>query len=473
MKKLAMRILLTAAVFVGFGVSVASAQSINLSNDPVYAQQFYHYCPPFEETFVNNGTYAPTDRGCIYSIPTDVRALGQAIAMTLYQGEPGNSTRVRQELVFDGSFYPTLVRVQDPTNFSSYSVGDKFFGVVFSAGPLIGFQYPDLEQFNEAFTTGATTTPNNTYHLIQWQLGSADTTGPHITITSPTEGASYAQNAVVPFSVTISDASPIKFTHYIFNGNLVDPNQPLPLASAPLGSASVTVVSSDIYDNFSDEVTVNFTITPPVTDVCPNVPGTQTSGPCADQVCLDQGGTWDGSSCVLPPTDVCPNVPGTQESGPCADQVCVNNGGTWNGTSCVLPPTDTAAPVINITNPLRYALYARAETVYLTANITDTSPLAETTYWLNGKKINPANPLTFNSSTPIISKVAVAASDIYGNKATSTLAFFVVKNKNSCLIDIVAILVALKLDNTLPNKPTLEQLIADCAALLKGYHHGH
>ena len=39
---------------------------------------------------------------------------------------------------------------------------------------------------------------------------------------------------------------------------------------------------------------------PPPVDVCPNVPGTQTSGPCADDVCEDQGGTWDGDSCNFP-----------------------------------------------------------------------------------------------------------------------------------------------------------------------------
>ena len=37
------------------------------------------------------------------------------------------------------------------------------------------------------------------------------------------------------------------------------------------------------------------------------------------------------------PVDVCPSVPGTQEAGPCADQVCSEQGGMWNGASCDLP----------------------------------------------------------------------------------------------------------------------------------------
>lgn len=163
---------------------------------------------------------------------------------------------------------------------------------------------------------------------------------------------------------------------------------------------------------------------PPPVDVCPNVPGNQSSGPCADQVCEDQGGTWDGNSCEFPPlpedptldlsanptsivqgatstlnwdsnhtdscvasggwngsksldgtqlvsptatttytlncvgeggtttdsvtvnvtippsppVDVCPNVPGNQAAGPCADVECVEDGGTWDGDSCNLPP---------------------------------------------------------------------------------------------------------------------------------------
>ncbi len=77
---------------------------------------------------------------------------------------------------------------------------------------------------------------------------------------------------------------------------------------------------------------------PPPVDVCPNVPGNQAVGPCADTECVADGGTWNGTSCVMPPIDVCPNVPGLQEDGPCADVECVEDGGVWNGTSCDMPP---------------------------------------------------------------------------------------------------------------------------------------
>lgn len=121
---------------------------------------------------------------------------------------------------------------------------------------------------------------------------------------------------------------------------------------------------------------------PPPADVCPNVPGNQTSTPCADTQCSAQGGTWNGTSCDMPPVpfpppsgdgnernicgrylsssrvpipdscipDVCPNVPRKQAEGPCADQQCVDQGGTWDGTACELPPPPPP-PFVRITYP--------------------------------------------------------------------------------------------------------------------------
>lgn len=85
-------------------------------------------------------------------------------------------------------------------------------------------------------------------------------------------------------------------------------------------------------------------VTPPPTDVCLNVPGNQASGPCADQQCTQNGGTWNGTSCTMPPSDTCPNVPGNQRSGPCADAQCRDQGGTWTGTSCALPTPPPPPP---------------------------------------------------------------------------------------------------------------------------------
>ncbi|MEY4747346.1 MAG: hypothetical protein RLZZ416_395 [Candidatus Parcubacteria bacterium] len=110
---------------------------------------------------------------------------------------------------------------------------------------------------------------------------------------------------------------------------------------------------------------------PPPTDACPNVPGNQTSRPCADDRCKEQGGIWHGDSCefptppppsdnnsgrghdlcqryiesasrIAPPEscDICPNVSGVQLQGDCVDKICADDGGTWSENSCVMPPLD-------------------------------------------------------------------------------------------------------------------------------------
>ncbi len=91
---------------------------------------------------------------------------------------------------------------------------------------------------------------------------------------------------------------------------------------------------------------------PPPIDMCPNVPGTQqmTEGQCADIECVEDGGSWNGSSCVMPPPpiDVCPNIPGDQATGPCADIECAVNGGTWDGEDCVMPPPPPIDICLNV-----------------------------------------------------------------------------------------------------------------------------
>lgn len=102
-------------------------------------------------------------------------------------------------------------------------------------------------------------------------------------------------------------------------------------------------------------------LTPPPADVCPNVPGDQASGPCADVECEENDGTWNGNSCDLPPPpqiDVCPNVPGIQESGPCADVECDEDGGVWNGESCDMP---TPLPGKLMVNEIMYDLMSGSD----------------------------------------------------------------------------------------------------------------
>ncbi len=153
---------------------LVSAQTINLSNDPVYAEDFSFYCPPYKFSFKNGYSYLPLDRNCIYSIPTTVNSLEENIVMSLYEGTLGEAILVRRELIMRGPPTPTLVQVQHPGSFDGYHSGDEFFATVFPSGPLSSSTYPDLEQFHAYFTTGSSTgilPPNQNYRLISWKWG--------------------------------------------------------------------------------------------------------------------------------------------------------------------------------------------------------------------------------------------------------------------------------------------------------------
>ena len=86
----------------------------------------------------------------------------------------------------------------------------------------------------------------------------------------------------------------------------------------------------------------NPTVTP-ITDICPNVTGIQTEGPCEDALCLTPN-VWntEAQHCDVstPPADVCPNIEGTQEILPPGKHIdgkgdCVNNsrGGSRGGST--------------------------------------------------------------------------------------------------------------------------------------------
>ena len=68
--------------------------------------------------------------------------------------------------------------------------------------------------------------------------------------------------------------------------------------------------------------------------------------PSPAEQCANNGGTWNGSTCVYPPSpaEQCANNGGTWNGNTCVypptpAEECANNGGTWDGHTCVYPPT--------------------------------------------------------------------------------------------------------------------------------------
>jgi len=116
--------------------------------------------------------------------------------------------------------------------------------------------------------------------------------------------------------------------------------------------------------------------TTPPTDKCPNVPGTQTSTPCADEVCEDDGGEWDGNSCEFPdqdeptldfsadPTTIDEGDSSTLEWDSTDADSCTASGG-WSGSKA-LDGTQVVSPNATTT----YTLECENEEGEVTKNVT-------------------------------------------------------------------------------------------------------
>ena len=139
------------------------------------------------------------------------------------------------------------------------------------------------------------------------------------------------------------------------------------LTNVPYGATPQTLADTIAYINsqsvpikaVSQGIDLMNDMQPTPVDICPNVTGVQTTGPCADTLCLSPN-TWNmtNQTCDVPviitPVDICTNVTGVQTILPCADTLCLSPN-TWNtGTqTCdapviivppVVPPTTTTPP---------------------------------------------------------------------------------------------------------------------------------
>ncbi len=108
----------------------------------------------------------------------------------------------------------------------------------------------------------------------------------------------------------------------------------------PTGSPETTPTPTpELTPTPTPEVTPTPTPTPAPTPT-PEQPATP--DPAAQ--CAQNGGTWDGSTCVYPPSpaEQCAQNGGTWDGSTCiyppspAEQ-CAQNGGTWDGANCVYP----------------------------------------------------------------------------------------------------------------------------------------
>ena len=130
-------------------------------------------------------------------------------------------------------------------------------------------------------------------------------------------------------------------------------------------------------------------------------------------------------------------------------------------TDVPLPPPDTQAPVVIITSPQASKQYTHADTIKISAIITDQSPIATTTYKFNGKLVGSSTPILLATAPLGTSTVLVIATDSFGNVGSSSVSLQIVATPDSCETDVV---LAYK-NKWITKKAVYDTLIARCEAL--------
>src|SRR3990167_2904356 len=106
-----------------------------------------------------------------------------------------------------------------------------------------------------------------------------------------------------------------------------------------------------------------------------------------------------------------------------------------------IEPLDVGAPVVTINSPANGATYLSTETVAVSVTISDpeSSPLAQTTYHLNGAPVYPLQPLPLSSQPLGTAVFVVVATDVFGNVGQATSTFTIEEpplsvptDKNQC-----------------------------------------
>ena len=280
-----------------------------------------------------------------------------------------------------------------------------------------------------------------------------DLTPPTINISSPVAGATYFDTATVLAAATITDASPIAATTYTFNGATIDPSKPLPLLGAVLGPATLSVAASDIYGNAASS-SVTFTIrssdvTPPTIIITNPVAGytyAATSSVLVAATITDSSGiattSYTLGGMVIDPTQPLPFVQVGAGSTTLVVTATDNFGNVGSSSvSFVIssPPViqpDTQAPVIVITNPVAGEKFTRSDTVFVTASVTDSSPIANVLYFFNGKQIDQSKPLPLKNAPLGTAILLVTAKDSAGNTGSTTIKIRIMPGADTCIEDI-------------------------------------
>lgn len=96
------------------------------------------------------------------------------------------------------------------------------------------------------------------------------------------------------------------------------------------------------------------------------------------------------------PRDLCPHVPGKQTSTPCADELCEDDGGEWDGNSCEYPPEEHEPTLVFSANPI--SITAGASTT-LQWDSTDADTCTASNGWSGSKAVDGSQAVSPTATT--------------------------------------------------------------------------
>ena len=249
-----------------------------------------------------------------------------------------------------------------------------------------------------------------------------DTTAPKVTITSPSEGVTYA-TAEIALDVS-ADETIAKWT-YSLNGAYPVSFTPNTKITAREGSNTVVVSAEDTVGNVGS-ATVSFNVdatVPKVTITSPSEGVTYAATEIALDVSADETiSKWTYSLNGAYPVSFTPNTKITAREG--SNTVVVSAEDTVGnvGSATVSFNVDATVPKVTITSPSEGVTYAATE---IALDVSADETISKWTYSLNG-----ADPVSFTPNTKIAARegpntLVVSAEDTAGNIGSSTVSFLV------------------------------------------------
>lgn len=307
---------------------------------------------------------------------------------------------------------------------ASYNCADEAggSGIATCTGPVAdGAVLSTSTAGAHTFTVDATDTAGNPSSATTTYTVQADTTAPTVTLTTPAQGASFAQNAVVNASYSCADTGGSGLATCV--GDVADG---APINTATLGNHTFTVTATDAAGNIGTAVhdyVVGDVTAPSITITGPAEGATYTlnQAATASYSCADEAGGSGLATCTGPVASGA--ALNTSTAGPHTFTVTATDtaGNRSTATTNYTVLTDTTLPTVSIVSPADGATFTVGQVVNASYSCADTGGSGLAT--CVGSVANGAAIDTASAGTKAFT---VTATDHAGNTSSKVVHYTVV-----------------------------------------------